>query len=232
MNPLLATIPAPKARRPHSDLTDQHLMELVQDRVERGLDLLHDRYANLLKGVTMKVLHNDADAEDLLQDVFVEIWERAGSYDPLKGQPLSWIATLTRRRAIDRLRRQTAYCRCEVRYAEELKGGSQHWSHVHEDLSDGERTVQLQRAMATLPEAQRHAIQLAYHGQMTQREIAAFTGISLGTIKTRLELGIRKMAMSLQGYEDLLQPGRPAAADKKKRLIRTAKRGASAISMR
>ena len=66
----------------------------------------------------MKVLHNDAHAEDLLQDVFVELWDRAASYDPQKGQPLSWIATLTRRRAIDRLRKREVYGRVENRFAE------------------------------------------------------------------------------------------------------------------
>jgi RNA polymerase sigma-70 factor, ECF subfamily len=232
MKDLLTPIPKSRAARLRSELTDEQLMELIQDKVQNGLDILHDRHARLLKGLCMKVLHNDADAEDLLQDVFVEIWERAGSYDPTKGQALSWIATLARRRAIDRLRRQKAYYRFEVRYTEEAKIGGEHWSHVHEELCDAERTIQLQRAMSTLPEAQRHAIQLAFHGQMTQREIASSTGISLGTIKTRLELGIRKMAVALRGYEDLLGAHRSSNRDKNKLTIATAKQTASAITMR
>jgi RNA polymerase sigma-70 factor (ECF subfamily) len=68
----------------------------------------------------------------------------------------------------------------------------------------------LQRALATLPEAQRNAIKLAYHRQMTQREIAVHTGIPLGTIKTRLELGLKKLAVSLCGFEDLLWAGHRA----------------------
>lgn len=189
------------------DTTDEQLMEMIQAHSHRGLDLLHDRYVILLKVVSMKVLHNDADADDLLQDVFVEIWERAGNYDPLMGRPLSWIATLTRRRAIDRLRKRETYCRAEERFGEESQSQGGGWTHVHEELSQHERSIHVQRALASLPEPQRHAIELAYHGQMTQREIAAYTGIPLGTVKTRLELGLKKMAASLCGFEDLLWDG-------------------------
>ena len=150
------------------------------------------------------MLQNNADAEDLLQDVFLEIWDRAPSYDPLKGRPLSWIVTLTRRRSIDRLRRRAAYCRMEVGFAEEAKCHDNGWTHVHEDLAQRERSEHLQRALALLPEAQQNAIKLAYHEQMTQREIAVKTGIPLGTIKTRLELGLKKMAVSLYGFKDVL----------------------------
>ena len=198
--------PAPKATADNTrpPVTDEHLMEMIQARIRNGLDLLYERYAPLLKGLSMKVLHNEADAEDLLQDVFIEIWERAASYDPLKGRPLSWIATLTRRRSIDRLRKRETYFRVEDRYAEETQARGEGWTHVQEDLAQNEINEYLQRALATLPEAQRTAIKLAYHRQMSQREIAAHTGIPLGTIKTRLELGLRKLAVALRGCEDLL----------------------------
>lgn len=196
--------PTPTIGSGQSPFTDEQLMEMIQAHVRNGLDLLHERYAGLLKAFSMKVLHNEADAEDLLQDVFVEIWARAASYDPKKGRPLSWLATLTRRRSIDRLRKRDTYCRVEDRFAEETKSRGESWTHVQEDLALSERTEYLMRALATLPEAQREAIKLAYHREMTQREIAAYTGIPLGTIKTRLELGLKKMAVSLCGFKDLL----------------------------
>ena len=195
-----------------SAFSDEHLMAMIQAHIRNGLALLHERYARLLKVMSMKVLHNEADADDLLQDVFVEIWDRAASYDPLKGKPLSWIATLTRRRAIDRLRKREVYCRVEDRFGEETSDHGNGWTHVHEDLTQGEIRQHLQRALATLPAAQRHAIQLAYHGQMSHREIAAHTGIPLGTIKTRLELGLKKLAASLRGFEDLLWADSRAAS--------------------
>ena len=211
MKATLELRPAAPAARSPAPFTDEHLMEMIQAQIRNGLDLLHERYAPLLKGLSMKVLHNDADAEDLLQDVFLEIWDRAASYDPLKGRPLSWIATLTRRRAIDRLRKRETYFRIEDRFAEEAQARGEGWTHVQEDLAQREMNEHLQRALATLPEAQRNAIMLAYHRQMSQREIAAHTGIPLGTIKTRLELGLKTMAASLRGFEDLLWTDKHAA---------------------
>jgi RNA polymerase sigma-70 factor (ECF subfamily) len=187
-----------------SQETDERMMEMIQAQERRGLDLLQDRYATHLTGLGMKVLHNTADAEDLVQDVFLEIWNRAASYDPLKGRPISWIATLTRRRAIDRLRKREAYHRAEDRLVEATFDLNDGWTHVHENLTQREINGYLQKALDTLPEAQRRAVTLAYRNEMSQREIAICTGIPLGTIKTRLELGLKKLAVYLSGYEDLL----------------------------
>ena len=211
MNALLEQPPAATANNSPSPFTDEQLMAMIQAHVRNGLALLHERYATLLKSLSMKVLHNDADAEDLLQDVFVEIWDRAAGYDPLKGQPLSWIATLTRRRSIDRLRKRETYSRVADRFAQEAHRQGNGWTHVHEDLTQSEIHQHVQRALATLPEAQRNAVQFAYHEEMSHREIAAHTGIPLGTIKTRLELGLKKMAASLRGFEDLLWAGKHTA---------------------
>lgn len=189
-------------------LTDERLMEMIQNHSYEALCLLGERYHSLLSQIAVAVLHNAADVEDLLQEVFIEIWNRAARYAPKMGRPLGWIVTLARRRAIDRLRKRDAYCRASDRFAEEIRGHSESWTHVHEDVARHEMKDYLSRALAGLPAAQRRAIQLAYHGQMSQREIAAHTGIPLGTVKTRLELGLRKMAVFLQGFEDLLGAGK------------------------
>ncbi len=196
--------PTPPPITTDTEFSDEDLMKKIQSHDHRGLELLHTRYAALLRTISMKVLHNEADTEDLLQNIFMEIWDRAASYEPQMGKPLAWIATLARRRAIDRLRKRETYSRVEDRYADECDLRGESWTHVHEDISHTEQTACLNRALATLPEAQRSAIHLAFHQQMTQREIAAHTGIPLGTIKTRLELGLRKMAACLCGHEDLL----------------------------
>src|SRR5438067_10147187 len=101
------------------DLPDEHLMAMIQQKEPEAISHLHDRYASTLKALIMRVLHNDAESDDMLQEIFVEIWDRAGSYDPLKGKALGWIVTLTRRRAIDRLRKREAYGRMEERLLEE-----------------------------------------------------------------------------------------------------------------
>jgi RNA polymerase sigma-70 factor (ECF subfamily) len=217
MTELLERKPAAITDTPPLSLSDERLMEMIQSHSHSGLDQLHVRYAPRLKGLILKMLHSaaHADADDVLQDVFVEIWNRAANYNPLMGSPLSWIATLTRRRSIDRLRRKETYRRLQERFAEETNSGADGWTHVHEDLAQFEINAHLQRAMAKLPEAQRKTIKLAYHKQMSQREIAAHTGIPLGTVKTRLALGLRKMATSLSGLEDLLWADRLVGSTQK-----------------
>lgn len=185
--------------------TDEDLMALIQAGEVRGMELLHSRYTGLVRSLARGVLHNEADAEDLVQEVFLTVWTRAGSYDVSKGKPLPWLCTLTRRRAIDRLRRKECYNRFEERLAESTAHHSEGWNHVHEDLAQSERSSHLSRAMQGLPEAQRDAIQFAYGDDLTQSEIASRTGLPMGTIKTRIKLGLQKLAACLHGHKDLLK---------------------------
>ena len=201
--------PASYAIRPREvspqDLTDERLMEMIQNRQPEAIGFLHDRYGSMLKALIMKVLHNEAESDDMLQEIFMEIWERASSYDPAKGKALGWMITLSRRRAIDRLRKREAYCRMEERLTEASKHDTQEThAHVEEDIAHAEMREHLNRVMATLPPAQQQVIQLAFYKGMSQREIAAHTGIPLGTIKTRIELGLKKISEALKGFEDLL----------------------------
>ncbi len=187
------------------DITDEALMGMIQSRDPEAIGMLHDRYSRLLKALIMKVLHNDAESDDLLQEVFLEIWDRASGYNQEKGKALSWIVTLARRRAIDRLRKREAYCRMEDRLLLATKQSPQDTiDHVEEDVEHAEMREHLQRVMGLLPPAQRQAIELAYYRGLSQRDIASATGIPLGTIKTRLELGMKKLAEALKGFEDLL----------------------------
>ncbi len=187
------------------DVTDETLMAMIQRRESEAIGILHDRYARLLKALIMKVLHNDAESDDLLQEVYLEIWDRAAGYSQEKGKALSWIVTLARRRAIDRLRKREAYCRMEDRLlVETQRNPRDSVAHVEEDVEHSEMREHLQRVLGQLPPAQRQAIEMAYYKGMSQRDIAAATGIPLGTIKTRLELGMKKLAEALKGFEDLL----------------------------
>lgn len=187
------------------DLTDEQLMGMIQARADEAIGILHDRYARLLKALIMKVLHNEAESDDLLQEVYMEIWNRAAGYSAEKGKALSWIVTLARRRAIDRLRKREAYCRMEERLLTATQQNPQDSiHHVEEDVEHAEMREHLNRVMVILPPAQRAAIEMAYYRGMSQRDIAAATGIPLGTIKTRLELGMKKLMEALRGFEDLL----------------------------
>src|SRR5579864_8586141 len=90
---------------PALDLTDEDLMAGIHEQDETALEHLYDRYSPIIKSIVMKTIHNEAEADDLLQEIFMEVWNRAASYDRAKGRPLGWLVTLSRRRAIDRLRK-------------------------------------------------------------------------------------------------------------------------------
>lgn len=190
------------ARLPESrtDYTDEQLMEAVQKEDSQALDELYRRHHATLRAVIVRVLHNEHTSDDLLQEVFMEIWRLANRYSPEKGKALGWMITLTRRRAIDRLRREQAYFRVEERFQRETEQQPNAWTHtgVEEDIEASDIRRILENILATLPAAQRSAVELAFYRGMSQREIAAHTNIPLGTIKTRLELGVRKIGTRLR----------------------------------
>lgn len=181
-------------------LTDEQLMVAVQQEDPQALEVLHRRHSATLRSVIARVLHNEHTAEDLLQDVFLEIWRLANRYSPDKGKALGWMITLSRRRAIDRFRREQAYFRVEERFQKETEQQPEAWSNhrTEEGIEASDLRQILNTILNTLPPAQKDAVELAYYKGMSQREIASHTRIPLGTIKTRLELGIRKIAAKLR----------------------------------
>jgi RNA polymerase sigma-70 factor (ECF subfamily) len=187
--------------------TDEQLMAGIQGGDQDALAKLYRRHKPLLRTVISRVVHNDHDVDDLLQEVFVELWNRAASYNEEKGKALGWMVTLARRRAIDKVRRRQAYARAEerLRLEKEHEPIPARGHQTEDEANAADRAEVFQRLLATLPEAQREALHLAYYCGLSQREIAAKTGIPLGTIKTRLELAVRKMRtqiMALGGAEE------------------------------
>jgi len=189
---------------PQTEESDEQLMARIQSGDEGALKTMMSRHTAILRTVISRVVHGDADTEDTLQDVFIELWNRAHLYDATKGKALGWIITMARRRAIDRVRRRQAYDRAEERMR--LQSGDEMEQSRHEtvenDANDTDRAEIFQRILVTLPEAQREAVHLAYYCGLSQREIAAKTGIPLGTIKTRLELGVRKVRAAVLAMGD------------------------------
>ncbi len=183
---------------------DETLMAQIQERQPEALAALYDRYSGILKSLIMGVIHNDAEADDLLQEIYMEIWNQAAHYSAQKGKPLGWIVTLTRRRSIDRLRKKQAYARAEERLQNETEQQPEAWVHnsTEDDIEMSDTRRLLMGILKNLPPAQREAIDLAFYHGMSQREIAAKTGIPLGTIKTRLELGLKKISEALRGMKD------------------------------
>jgi len=184
--------------------SDEELMEGVRRQDPEALSQLYDRYSGVLKALAMRIVHNEAESEDLLQEIYMDIWNHSQNYTQEKGKALGWMVTLTRRRSIDRLRKRLSYARVEERLQHETEqppGGRGHHS-VDDDLEASDMRAVLTKIMGRLPPAQREAIELAYFQGMSQREIAAHTGIPLGTIKTRLELGLKKISDGLKGLKN------------------------------
>jgi RNA polymerase sigma-70 factor (ECF subfamily) len=183
---------------------DAALMRAIADRDPAALAALYDRYSGILKALIIRVIHDEAEADDLLQEIFMQIWRQAKNYSQKKGQALGWIVTLTRRRAIDRLRKRQAYHRVTERLELETEHQPDSWLHnrIDDDILQSDLRKFLCSRIESLPALQRQAIDLAFFKGMSQREIAIHTDTPLGTIKTRLELGLRKLYDSVRGLRD------------------------------
>src|ERR1700756_3105115 len=188
------------------ELTDVELMRGLQAEDPDALSQLYDRYNGILKALILRVIHNEAEADDLLQEIFMEIWKQSNNFSAQKGKPLGWMVTLARRRAIDGLRKKQAYARAEERLQNETEQQPDAWVHnATEDeimLSDTRRLIR--KVISSLPPPQQQAIDLAFFRGMSQREIAAKTNTPLGTVKTRLELGLKKIHDGLKDLRDEL----------------------------
>src|SRR6478672_4619274 len=186
--------------------SDFELMKSIQAGDPDALSQLYDRYNGILKALILRVIHNEAEADDLLQEIFMEIWNQAKNFSAQRGKPLGWMVTLARRRAIDGLRKKQAYVRAEERLQQETEQQPDAWVHnsTEEEILDGDRRVLIRRVLGVLPPAQQQAIELAFFRGMSQREIAAKTNTPLGTVKTRLELGLKKIYDGLKELRDEL----------------------------
>jgi RNA polymerase sigma-70 factor (ECF subfamily) len=186
--------------------SDVDLMTGIQAGDPDALSQLYDRYSGIVKALILRIIHNDTEADDLLQEVFMEIWNQAKNFSATKGKPLGWMVTLTRRRAIDALRKKQAYARAEERLQAEPEQQPLAWvqNTTAEDITSGDRRALMAKVIQSLPEAQQQVIDLAFFQGMSQREIAAHTNIPLGTVKTRLELGLKKIYDSLKELKDEL----------------------------
>ncbi len=184
---------------PADEPSDEQLMTAIQARDQAALALLYRRHVALLRTIVSRVINNDSDTDDLLQEILCEVWRQAGHYSEDKGKALGWLVTLARRRAIDKLRKKQAYQRAEDRLRVETEHVTLASEHRGADAeaAESDRAEILRRVISTLPQAQREALILAFYRGMSQREIATHTGIPLDTIKTRLDLAVRKVRSAI-----------------------------------
>ena len=189
----------------YTKLDDTALVALIARRDERALSALYDRYSRLAFSVAVRIVGDRALAEEITADSFVSVWRSSGSYSVERGRFVSWLMSVVRHRAIDELRRLNV--RPEGSSVE-LNEALQTTAHPDglDDLLDVRRRQEVVRSvLAGLPVSQREALELAYFGGLTQQEIAQKTGTPLGTIKTRMRLGLLKMREELRRFEEELQ---------------------------
>jgi len=165
--------------------SDETLMQRLASGDQGALGEVYDRYAGLVNGLALRILRNTAEAEDVVQDVFVQVWREAERFDVGRGSPQGWICMMARSRAVDRLRRRTAR------------------REEHEPDSDRREAravpfepvlaVSMRTALDTLSDEQRQVLELAYFEGLTQSEIAARLAAPLGTVKTRMRSGLLRL---------------------------------------
>ena len=170
--------------------TDVELLKAIVRQDETALAELYDRYRVILFGLLVRILNNREEAEDVLQEVFLQVWRRAADFDENRGRPFTWLVTLARSRGIDRLRNLAARERVAQAGAREP---SEEVSDAVADAFRSEQRGLVTSALSQLPEEQKRALMLAYFDGLTQSEIATKLEAPLGTVKTRMQAGLIKL---------------------------------------
>jgi len=187
---------APSTAASQSRQADQASLERIARGDEDALADLYDRHARLIFSLALRILQVRADAEDIVQEVFAQVWAQAKRYDPSRGAVAAWMLTLARSRAIDRLRARRARpeAAVETSAAERVPDVA---ATQDLELLSAEQVSRLQRALGGLSEAQREALELAYYEGLTHAEVAVRLAEPLGTIKTRIRQAVIKLRESL-----------------------------------
>ncbi|MCG8458654.1 MAG: sigma-70 family RNA polymerase sigma factor [Holophagales bacterium] len=187
----------PTATSPSRKVDDVALLTRIATGEEAALAELYDRYASLLTSLARRVLHDEADAEEILQEVFVQVWNQAARYDGSRSSVSTWLVLITRSRSIDRLRSRQVKDRTLAGLRQEKT--SDHTSpEGSKNVLHDQRRSRLRNELAQLPAEQREVLDLAFFSGLTQSEIADSTGIPLGTVKTRTLLAMKKLRTALQ----------------------------------
>lgn len=163
----------------------------VADGDKSAFAQLYDMLSGRVFGLILRVLVDRSQSEEVLQEVFLEVWQSASRFAPNKGQGRAWVFTIAHRRAVDRVRASQASTDRDFRIG--IRDTDVAFDTVAEEVSLRIEAEGISRALSTLPEVQREAILLAYFGGYSQSEIAALTRTPLGTVKTRMRDGLTRL---------------------------------------
>jgi len=191
--PLPRRAPASSLR----DLADEELMRLVQRAEPDAFEVVYDRHAGAAFSLAYRMCGTRALAEDVVQDAFLSIWRSGGRYDRGRGSVRTWILGITHHRAVDLLRRGVVQERHRS-HEEGVEARLEGEERTDVEVVRREAAAEVRDALEQLPDDQRRALELAYFGGFTQREIATMLEVPIGTIKGRMRLGLEKLRDRLQ----------------------------------
>jgi RNA polymerase sigma-70 factor (ECF subfamily) len=175
---------------PRGDASDEDLVRGVADGAQSAMAALYDRHGRQAYSLARRICVDEGLAEAVVQEVFLAFWREPGRFDPGRGRFGTWILTLVHHRSVDAVRRESSVRRRTVHGAED----GQEWSAPP---GPGADQGVLRDALDGLPADQRQALALAYFGGYTQREVAAMTGVPLGTVKSRMADGVQRLRRAL-----------------------------------
>jgi RNA polymerase sigma-70 factor (ECF subfamily) len=179
-----------EAPRP-AKLEDGELLSAIAGGDRQAYRALYQRYAAILLGLLSRILGDRGEAEDVLQEVFLQIWKKAGDFDDRRGRALHWLATIARNRALDR--RSTLESRRRLAAAPMPNLPEEESPDPADEANMAEEVRHLHRALAQIPEAQRKVLLLAYFDGLSQSEIADRVGAPLGTVKSHARIGLARL---------------------------------------
>lgn len=180
---------------------DRTLMARVVDRDELALEELYGRYNRACYGLARRILVDEQLAQDAVQEVFLTVWRDAAKFDASRGGFSSWLLSMTHHKAVDAVRREENL-RKRRTTSDLLEDRPVDGPGVHEEVWSTVRGEQVRAALQTLPDVQKEVLTLAYFGGYTQREIAGITETPLGTVKTRMLAGMRRLKDGLEGIQN------------------------------
>jgi RNA polymerase sigma-70 factor (ECF subfamily) len=203
-----------KETLPEGLALEERLFESVRDRDESAFKELYQRCRPLFATIIGKILSNTSVIDEVIHEVMVEIWNYAPRHGRDKGSSMSWMITIARRRAIDRLRREMSAFRMFSRLGDETAHAAQNGEHlVDHEVETRDTRALLRHLLTSLPEDQRIPVYLSYFKGMSQRDLALDLQTPLGTIKTRIELGISKLGRMFRQFQAIRYNARETNTD-------------------
>jgi RNA polymerase sigma factor (sigma-70 family) len=195
----MGTVTSP-VRRPEDPSGDADVMRRIRAGDPSAVDDLYERFRRPAFALARRILADDTLAEDVLQEVFLGVWRDPGAFDRARGSVASWLLAVVHHKAVDAVRREESQRRRQAQAEDEMAlEAPMATRDVADDAWSRVVAEQVRTALGVLSAAQREALTLAYYGGYTQREVAALTGTPLGTVKTRMLAGMRRLKQELGG---------------------------------